>query len=1756
MDVFALRQSLVDDYRDFSRSFTDIRASDIKTQVDAAYEAGRYWPDPLIQINPRFKSGRPVAALGADGTLHPACAAVFSGLTLHQHQEYAIALARQGKSYVVTTGTGSGKSLCFFIPIIDRILREKEADPAPRTRAVVIYPMNALANSQQEELRKFLGPNAPITFARYTGQESQEEREAVRQHPPDILLTNFMMLELLMTRQAELDRAVMKNCEGLRFLVLDELHTYRGRQGADVAMLVRRVRERLADGALQCIGTSATMASGDGHEDRNRKVADVTSRLFATEITEFDVVTEDLERATTPEATDVTVRPHLGPAIDAGFPAGISNADLARHPLAVWIETRLGLARPDGSKWVRAQPQTFDEAAAALAADAERPEAQCREALRSLLLIAAAPERDRDGAIGTSDQVFFAFKLHQFLSGAGVAYATIEPPASRRVVLEGQQYLPEDPTRRLYPTHFCRSCGQEYHPVRLRRVDGSQVVLPRDIDDMPTRREDADDGDEDATQERLGFLAPVDQADPFPFKGGIGDYPEAWVEEKRGELRLKKSYRSLEAVSLSVRTDGGLGGGLSCWFLPGKFRFCLRCEATHGAQGKDSNRLASLSAEGRSSATTVLISSVLRWMHDRRTPSDMYARKLLTFTDNRQDAALQAGHFNDFVFVSLLRASVYRALTAAGPAGLTDSGLGDAVMTALGFDQDPAPGQSRDETTVREWLLDLEVGAADYADARKTLRKVLAHRVWFDLRRGWRYTNPNLEELGLLKVEYRGLRALAEDAAAFRRAPGLLASATADVRERAFLTLLDHLREGLAVDAAGLDPTDLAQVEENSAKLLRSPWGFSRSADDRPRQWSWLILDAPPSRTVRLADEELFLRGGLQTRLGRALRSAKLWDSPVALSMSRIDFRRLVEAMLDAAARAGLVRRFDQTPFQTVGYQLNSLAVTIRAGDADPGANPYFIALYRKLSQLLAHPEHPLFGLEAREHTAQVDARIREVREKRFRFGAKERASLRENGPTGAAAVAESPRFLPSLVCSPTMELGVDISTLNSVYLRNVPPTPANYVQRAGRAGRSGQAALVVTYCAARSPHDQYFFRQPRAMVHGEVRPPVIDLTNRDLVESHLHAVWLGCTGFELDGSIVNILDLARSLALSDAVVAALARPEVRAEASRRGANLLGLLRGELTPSRAPWFTGAEAFARTTAEAALHGFDRAFRRWRELFASAERQRDLADAIIRNHAITDKKERDAAKRRWQQAVNQLELLKRGDDTQSSDFYTYRYLATEGFLPGYNFPRLPLMAYIPGVPGRKSGTGFVQRPRFLGLSEFGPRSLIYHEGRAYRVTSARLSVANAGDDGAAARLATLSARVCRACGAVDFADDRNNCLGCAESLADAEIINGLFRIENVDTQPAVRITANDEDRQRQAFDLQTVFQWAIRNGRVDTQAIKAEDGDGEIVTLRYGAGTTITRVNKGLRRRRHRQVYGFMINPRTGYWAREEEDDGPVDPDSTPPQRIVPFVQDQKNALHVMPAAPLEPATLVTLQHALRRGLEAAHQLEEGELLAEPLPDAANRRGMLLYEATEGGAGVLTHLVDDPFGLARVARAALRVMHYDVPAEPGTEVGDVDALRDSENADCVAGCYRCLLSYYNQPDHELIDRRDRGALDILLRLAQIEALPQEAEINLVESGVDLEDTSWEARWRRAIPESVGALPPPARVEVSGGVLLVWREHVLAVAFPDTPRDGQLQWEEQGYTFVRFPADEALWPAAFARLGRYLGAPGAQQ
>ena len=1790
MDVFSLRESVIDQYRQFATSFTEIHAADIRAQVEAIYRDDRYWPEPLIQVNPHYRAAGTVAELANGGLLHPGCAAIFrtgpvadpnsAPLRLHQHQQEAISLAAQGESFVVTTGTGSGKSLCFFIPLVSTILAEKQANPnaGGRTRAIVVYPMNALANSQLEEIAKFVSNvpgTPPITYARYTGQEDDERRRQVAENPPDILLTNFMMLELLMTRQDALDREVIGHCEGLKFLVLDELHTYRGRQGADVAILVRRVRERLARGGLQCIGTSATMATEGTQEARNEVVARVASRLFAATIPASNVIVETLRRVTDQTQTADSISSLLPTAIAAGLPANATNAALSAHPLAIWVETRLGITNtPEAPKWVRARPLSVTEAVKQLAADSGLTPEVCGPALRQFLLTSTLPENERTADLGASDQGFFAFKLHQFISGAGQAFATLEAPGTRSVTVDEQQFLPNHPEKRLFPVHFCRQCGHEYHPVRLvTDGSGSKTFLPRNIDDVPivspedaaADAVDADDPD-DAPRDVFGFLTPHATDDGFEFTGDVADYPETWLElDRHGEPRLKVSQRKSRAVEVMVKADGKLGaGGIRAWFLPGKFKLCLRCENVQTGAARDRNRLASLSAEGRSSATTVLVTSILRWMHGGGAQGNglgPHSRKLLGFTDNRQDAALQAGHFNDFLFVSLIRAGFLAALDAVGPSGLASEAIGLAHQKALGFD--------RNDSTIRaEWLHDPNLTGAALQQSEKALRDVLGHRVWFDQRRGWRYTNPNLEQLGLLHVDYLGLSDFAADAANFATAPEPLRSASPSVREAVYRALFDHLRQGMAVNAPALRQHDLEQMTAACGDRIRAPWALL--GEERPHPARWLLLTAPRRQQTTLRDQDLMIRGGGRSALGKTLKNPKLWGGTAILKLKTKELDALILALLQAARPHGFVVE-GAAPFRdTTGWQLAHQNVVFRRGDPDGSDrkatdNSFFRDLYCTLAAMLASPGNPLFGFEAREHTAQVDKDNREIREKRFRYGDKEQKELFDQREA-LRAVRESPRFLPVLFCSPTMELGVDISALNAVYMRNVPPTPANYAQRSGRAGRSGQAALVLTYCSAQGPHDQYFFRDPRGMVHGEVRPPMLDLANRELVESHLSAIWLAATQVPLAASIRELLVLDEpGRPLRTDLTELMTRAEVLERTLPRVRYVLDLLAADLTPAQAPWYPGRDTFAREVAESALTRFDTAFGRWRSLLDSAEEQRVAARRVIDSYA-SPASEKRAAEARQRQAQDQINLLQAGKDTSSSDFYTYRYLATEGFLPGYNFPRLPLMAFIPSTNDGRGRQTYLQRPRFLAISEFGPRSLVYHEGRAFRVARALLSLSSRASTGGArpdAELPTRTIRICKDCGAGHLDAAASVCHACALPLGGADVINYVYRIENVGTQPAERITANDEERQRQGFDLQTTFQWEKRDGVLDIRTGTAADADGTVALVTYAQSATILRLNKGLRRRADRTKLGFKIDPITGYWGKDDaEDEGPTDPTAVPRQSIVPMVEDRKNALLLRPeGGAFTQEDLATIQHGLLRGLDVVFQLETGELQAEPMPDREARRSFLFYEATEGGAGVLTRLVSEPDALARAARMALRVMHLDVP-EVGDLPTDPASIADLPNTECVAGCYRCLLSYYNQTDHLLIDRRSERAREFLWRLARSQTTGIDGQVS-TPGAVAAQPVAGAAvaagaadPWHAELAARGLPAPDAKPLTVEGTAIeRIWRKHHVA-AFVDPPPGPPAALldalADLGYEAVVFLAADttAAWGAPFTQLATLLG------
>jgi superfamily II DNA/RNA helicase len=1759
-NVFQFRNALIEDYLSFSRSFTRIAALDILAHVQREYAENRYWPEPLIQINPNYQKGKTVQELVEEGILHPGSDTLFrvrnapgglSSIRLFKHQTEAVSKARQRRSFVVTTGTGSGKSLTFFLPIVDRVLRAKAADPTPRTRAIIIYPMNALANSQAEEIGKFMeNPGASalgLKIARYTGQESSAERNALSQDPPDILLTNFMMLELILTRYEEVDRRVVDHCKGLEFLVLDELHTYRGRQGADVALLTRRLRQRTQAAELICIGTSATMANSDAPEARRQTVAEVASKLFGSTIEETDVIDETLERATESSLSIDSIRSQLANRLNEPFEVPHDLDSFRKDPLAIWTEWTLGLNLTSQSAPTRARPLQLREAARRLAEDAGVDQGVAKQALEKFLT-------EAQSVTSQENRPIFAFKLHQFISGPGKLLCTLEPEGKRQITLDAQRFAPgrREDNILLFPTHFCRECGQEYHPVWM-TPDSGPHFTPREIDDV---------GNDDK-QRRPGFLSPKRANQQFT--GETTDLPDAWLDDNS---KVRTSYREAVPTSEMIDERGYRGGGFDYWFIPGKFRFCLNCGHEHPAHGRDINRLSSLSGEGRSSATTILTLAILRQHFGTPLAESNYdPRKLLGFTDNRQDAALQAGHFNDFIYLLLMRAALLAALRRRGtPLAIGD--LGVEVFKALGFD-------SSDPSIRAEFLQEPELFGPAKQDAERATRFVLGYRLLRDLRKGWRFNNPNLRQLDLLSISYSDLESFAAAADVFQkekqqRAPtgkaadgwNALLSFSPQQREAFARMVFDAMLRDLCIDSDLFNAERQDSIRPTITGYLTERWAFA--FDESLVTSRFLILGPRPDSKGRKRLD--VIGGGPQSRLIRELRHPKdrreYPQLPDLRGCKGDEVIEMVRALLTVAEKFGYVtsQKVDNT---LTGWMLKDTAILWTLNDQptppDSRANRFFRDLYLTVSRQLAIPGHFFFDFEAHEHTAQVDSDRRKALEARFRMSNRDREWwTTESGQKGPLS------RLPVLYCSPTMELGVDISALNTVYLRNVPPTPANYAQRSGRAGRSGQAALVVSYCAAMSPHDQWFFHHSEQMVHGVVKAPTLDIQNQELVESHLHAVWMAAAQTEIKTSISELLELeSPGKPVKPDLESRLTAPEVKARALKDALEVVAQIQNEIKD--APWFE--PGYVEGVIHKSAGEFAAAFERWRGLYDATQDQMASADLIAKSPA-TSPKDRETAKRRYLDAVNQLKHLLRTTGGQNNDFYTFRYLASQGFLPGYNFPRLPLMAWIPSTGKSRNGnedTGsMVSRPRFLALSEFGPRSLIYHDGRMFRVERAKLNVTHAAQVSSEARLTTLNACVCVHCGyghlgASNAPEPKQSvCDNCGEEFTPESRVNELYRIETVETKAVERISVNDEERQRQGFEIITTYRFLPNaSGAPDKQDSIAVSGEAEVAQLTYSPAAALWRINRGWRRRKNKNQLGFFINPLTGYWSKQEEPDNDDSSESEdrkeneqgkkdPQQRIVPFVEDHRNILILRPPSALSVEAMATLQAALKRGIEQNFQIEPAELAVEALPSGKHRRALLLYEAAEGGAGVLSQLASHIRHLSRAARTALQLMHFEFPE------GEIspDTLKDTGTTShhCEAGCYQCLLSYFNQPDHELIDRRNPEMLRFLCALSNASvtgtSLLQAPRLN---------DADPLNAWLATLERLGLRKPDKLRIPINGGAVtadaLYSSTRALVFLNPPTP-EAKSYAADRGHTVIVFPQDPLQWKTVFAEHSAVFG------
>jgi very-short-patch-repair endonuclease len=338
---------------------------------------------------------------------------------------------------------------------------------------------------------------------------------------------------------------------------------------------------------------------------------------------------------------------------------------------------------------------------------------------------------------------------------------------------------------------------------------------------------------------------------------------------------------------------------------------------------------------------------------------------------------------------------------------------------------------------------------------------------------------------------------------------------------------------------------------------------------------------------------------------------------------------------------------------------------------------------------------------------------------------------------------------------------------------------------------------------------------------------------------------------------------------------------------------------------------------------------------------------------------------------------------------------------------------------------------------------------------------------------------------------------------------------------------------------------------KDGKLTCTTASAERAGEKVLRLTYSHTATLWRINLGWRRRRDRNRFGFVLDVERGYWEKNQDEEEDEDPMSPRKERVIPYVEDRRNTLIVEPSRALSEVEVASLQAALKIAIQIEYQLEDSELQAEPLPHANTRRAILLYEAAEGGAGVLRQLVEEPSALARVARRALEDCHFD-PAS------GADLRRAPERSeDCEAACYDCLLSYGNQRDHLLLDRhRVRPLLEEIAAAEVIVSPGPVAREDHLERLRKRCDSALERSWLEFLEERRLRLPDGAQVlvdECRTRPDFLYRERHVAVyvdgpvhEFPERRARDEAQtacMEDLGYTVIRFP-DRADWGAIVER------------
>lgn len=1061
-----IAREIADRYHGYLKTSFYFRDPDLRRSFEAELERGRLVNGPFLESTPVYARERTTRdllreILTADVDLG-LVASLDPDRMLYVHQEQAIRSLVAGRNVVVATGTGSGKTESYLLPILLALYLESLAgERAPGVRALILYPMNALANDQRRrlgELAKRLldnGSRFSFTFGRYTGETPENEKDSrrnVRQHlderkdgelvlrsemrarPPDILLTNYSMLEYLLLRPD--DSPLFDDGRGAtwRFCVLDEAHQYRGTKGMEMAMLLRRLKQRLHDGGLekdlQCVATSASLGRGD---ENRVALAEFAQELFGAPFSDSDVILERL--AEVPRGGSVQIQVQEYSTLSTAIASDRATAEAALGDLASWHGVSLSeaassvperlydLLRTDTRlsklRGLLASPQPVESVKNELFRDLS-PEDRQKGLEHFLELVTSA----QDPASGAP---LLGLRYHLFLRALEGAFVSYWP--TKRVCLT--RAADENPTAdagttgMAFEAALCRECGQHYFVGR--REGGYLREALRDYGNdefsvsffRPISERDIGEGQTKVSRlcVRCGAISPPNCGPINPLCGH--DSAIDVVEE-----RLR------DAAEDQMRTCGACG-----YRGPDPVR-----EIVHGNDGPN---------------------AVVATVVHRCLPKDR--RKVLGFVDGRQDAAFFAWYLQRS-YESVLA----RNLLLTSARALAEDGYRDVSLRTLA---------ARARTIMRN--LGVIAASADDLEALK--------RAWVCVFREFVSDEPRISLEGVGLVHW--FPVLPDDL----RIPDSLSNSpwSFDEAEARDLLrwLLDSIRTDFAIELRADLGVDLAwgDLGLNAAQAaVEVGGGGNVKAWDGPRTRRVLFVTrvlatrqgAPRNGPERVEAAQQLLREvwesfkiagggeGLLMRVGDAQRANPEWWR-----------LRLLEPA-DLLYRCGTCGRYQALSVHGVcaRHACPGTLLPVSAGEDDLVHNHY---------RLLYEQELPP-RLRAEEHTAQIEQEQARTFQQGFERG-----------------------DIHFLSCSTTFELGVDLGDLDTIFLRNVPPEPFNYAQRVGRAGRRvGYPGFAVTYCRRR-PHDLAHFQDAGALLAGRTVPPALRVTNEKIVLRHVTAVVL-----------------------------------------------------------------------------------------------------------------------------------------------------------------------------------------------------------------------------------------------------------------------------------------------------------------------------------------------------------------------------------------------------------------------------------------------------------------------------------------------------------------------------------------------------------------------------------------------------------------------------------------------------------------------